>query len=193
MTIRPLIAIVFIFACVTVAWAVLGTSTIARTSSGYDMLGDQVKELWGSPHMQRAPEATLATADKPATNTLPMTGDVITNTGFELVPLGDHGWQPVTHATASDSEVYVERLGAGAEIYFTLRNMRDVTAAVTPTVQADALGLATTPLAATALPAQAGLPVSGTGGTRTITLEIAPQASEIVYVHAWRAYLPVIT
>lgn len=102
------------------------------------------------------------------------------------------GWQPVTHATSSDAQIYVERFGAGTELYFTLRNTRDVTATVTLTVQANALGLATTPLAASALIAQAGLPVSGTGGTRSITMDLAPQTSEIVYVHAWQVYLPAI-
>lgn len=66
MTVRRLIAVVIIFACVAVAWTMLGTSIIARTSSGYDMLGDRVKELWGTPHLQRAPEVSLEAAGKPA-------------------------------------------------------------------------------------------------------------------------------
>jgi len=63
MTARRLVAIIFIFVCVTVAWAVLGTSIIVRTRSGYDVLGEQVQDLWGSPQLQDAPRVTLTAAD----------------------------------------------------------------------------------------------------------------------------------
>ena len=68
MTIRRLVAIVFIFGCVTVAWVILGTSIIARTQSGYALLGEQVEELWGAPHAQSAPVVTLSAADGAAQN-----------------------------------------------------------------------------------------------------------------------------
>ena len=55
MTVRRLIAIVFILICVSVAWAILGTSVTMRTHSGYETLGRQVEELWGAPHLQAAP------------------------------------------------------------------------------------------------------------------------------------------
>ena len=64
MTIRRLMAIVFIFGCVSLAWMVLGTSVYARTHSGYDMLGREVQDLWGGPHVQRAPVVTLSSEDK---------------------------------------------------------------------------------------------------------------------------------
>ena len=63
MTVRRLIAIVFIFFCVTLAWAALGTSVTERTRSGYDLLGGQVEQLWGSEHLQRAPTVVLTRSD----------------------------------------------------------------------------------------------------------------------------------
>jgi hypothetical protein len=55
MTVRRLVAIGFIFVCVTVAWAILSVSINVRTHSGYESLGRQVEELWGAPHVQTAP------------------------------------------------------------------------------------------------------------------------------------------
>lgn len=55
MTAKRLFAIIFIFLCTSVAWAVLGSSVSYRTYSGYTALGQQVAELWGAPHVQRAP------------------------------------------------------------------------------------------------------------------------------------------
>jgi hypothetical protein len=60
MTVRRLVAIVIIFAGVSVAWAILGTSIIVRTRSGYDTLGEQVEELWGAAHVQKAPTVVLS-------------------------------------------------------------------------------------------------------------------------------------
>lgn len=60
MTVRRLFAIIFIFACTSVAWAILGGSIAARTYSGYDTLSRQVAELWGAPHVQMAPSVRLA-------------------------------------------------------------------------------------------------------------------------------------
>lgn len=61
MTVRRLIAIVFIFGCVTVAWMILGSSIFYRTemSDTSRWLGDEVEELWGSEHVQRAPVVVL--------------------------------------------------------------------------------------------------------------------------------------
>lgn len=59
MTFRRLVAIVFIFGCVTVAWVILGTSLITRSSSGYDLLDRQVQGLWGGSHFQKAPQVLL--------------------------------------------------------------------------------------------------------------------------------------
>jgi hypothetical protein len=64
MTVRRLIAIGFIFICVTVAWAILGASVTMRTHSGYESLGRQVEELWGAPHVQTAPEVYFPPPDE---------------------------------------------------------------------------------------------------------------------------------
>jgi len=61
MTIWRLIGIIFIFICITVAWGILGTSIMVRTDSGYDLLNQQVEDLWGSEHYQKAPTVTLKT------------------------------------------------------------------------------------------------------------------------------------
>ena len=61
MTVWRLIGIIFIFVCITVAWGILGTSIMVRTDSGYDLLNQQVEDLWGSEHYQRAPTITLKT------------------------------------------------------------------------------------------------------------------------------------
>jgi hypothetical protein len=61
MTVWRLIGIIFIFICTTIAWGILGTSITVRTDSGYDLLNQQVEDLWGSEHYQRAPTVTLKT------------------------------------------------------------------------------------------------------------------------------------
>lgn len=61
MTIWRLIGIIFIFICITIAWGILGTSILVRTDSGYDLLNQQVEDLWGSEHYQKAPTVTLKT------------------------------------------------------------------------------------------------------------------------------------
>jgi hypothetical protein len=63
MTIWRLIGIIFIFFCTTIAWAILGTSIMARTNSGYTQLNRQVEDLWGSEHYQKAPTVTLKTIE----------------------------------------------------------------------------------------------------------------------------------
>jgi len=60
MTVKRLVAIGFIFVCVTVGWVILGSSIQFRTHSGYTDLGRQVQDLWGSPHTQNAPVVSLS-------------------------------------------------------------------------------------------------------------------------------------
>jgi hypothetical protein len=69
MTYRRLIAITFILICVSAAWAILGTSVSARTTSGYQLLGEQVEDLWGSPHCQCAPTVVISSTGQ---NQLPI-------------------------------------------------------------------------------------------------------------------------
>ena len=55
MTFPRLVAIIFIFVCVTVAWMILGSTVQMRTNDGYESLSEQVSDLWGSEQLQRAP------------------------------------------------------------------------------------------------------------------------------------------
>ncbi len=55
MTVGRLIAIAFIFGCVTVAWFLLGGVTVARTGQVGSQLAPRVSELWGPPLTQTAP------------------------------------------------------------------------------------------------------------------------------------------
>ena len=63
MKVRRLAAIVFIFGCVTLAWVILGTSVISRTNSGFTLLDRQVQGLWGTHHLQKAPQVIFSSAD----------------------------------------------------------------------------------------------------------------------------------
>lgn len=64
MTVSRLIGIIFIFICMTIAWAILGTSIIVRTDSGYTQLDQRVEDLWGSEHSQKAPTVMLTSIQK---------------------------------------------------------------------------------------------------------------------------------
>jgi len=64
MTVWRLIGIIFIFFCTSVAWAILGASIMVRTDAGYTQLNQQVEDLWGSEHYQKAPIVTLTTIEK---------------------------------------------------------------------------------------------------------------------------------
>ncbi|MCX7839669.1 MAG: inner membrane CreD family protein [Anaerolineae bacterium] len=64
MTIPRLIAIVFILACVSVAWLVLAGVTVIRTQDVGRALTPQVGELWGPPLTQGAPTASITSADR---------------------------------------------------------------------------------------------------------------------------------
>jgi uncharacterized repeat protein (TIGR01451 family) len=90
------------------------------------------------------------------------------------------GWQPVTYATTDSDSVYIERFGDWPDLHFTLRNITTSAVAATVTLQANALRLPTIPLTATALLAGTGHPLSGSGDTRTLTVTLDGQASEIL-------------
>ncbi len=64
MTVRRLVAIIFIFGCVTFAWVILGTSVISRTNSGFTLLDRQVQGLWGTNHLQKAPQVILSSSNQ---------------------------------------------------------------------------------------------------------------------------------
>src|SRR5215470_15205530 len=56
--VRRIAAIVFIFVCTTVAWAILGATIFARSESAGSHLQGRVASNWGSPQTQVPPVAT---------------------------------------------------------------------------------------------------------------------------------------
>jgi hypothetical protein len=54
-----LLAIGFIYCCVSVGWMVLGGSVLQRTGEFDERLVREVAQLWGGRHDQRAPEAAV--------------------------------------------------------------------------------------------------------------------------------------
>ena len=66
MTVRRLVAIAFILFGASVAWAMLGSSLLARTGSFDGRLEPQVQLLWGGPHRQVAPSVWIL---RPGTET----------------------------------------------------------------------------------------------------------------------------
>jgi hypothetical protein len=65
MSVSRLLAIIFIFVCVTMAWAILGTSVFVRTESPTlnEALDSRVQELWGTQHIQKSPAAVFDAGD----------------------------------------------------------------------------------------------------------------------------------
>jgi len=107
--------------------------------------------------------------------------------------LNTAGWQPLTYATTSDAQVYIERFGAWPNLHFTLRNTTDAAAAVTVTLQADALHLPDSALTGVALLSGAHYAVGA--GAAQFQVTLGPQASEIIALsrpsgHA--LYLPLV-
>jgi inner membrane protein involved in colicin E2 resistance len=54
---RQILAIIFIFACASVAWAILGATIFSRTYSSDSVAEEKVVSLWGAPQTQRPPTA----------------------------------------------------------------------------------------------------------------------------------------
>ena len=57
MTLKRLLAILFIFASTAIAWFALGGSVVARTGRSDHAMTQAVKTLWGGEHRQTAPRA----------------------------------------------------------------------------------------------------------------------------------------
>lgn len=57
--VKRIIAIILIFLCATVAWAILGATIFSRTYSADGTLKDRVVSIWGAPHRQAPPTATF--------------------------------------------------------------------------------------------------------------------------------------
>ncbi len=56
--VKRIAAIVFIFLCTAVAWAVLGSSIFIRTDDTDARLEGQVASIWGAPQSQMPPTAS---------------------------------------------------------------------------------------------------------------------------------------
>jgi hypothetical protein len=57
MTPPRLAAIGFIFVCTSIAWAILGSTVVSRTGEADYTMRQEVEQLWGGVHSQRAPRA----------------------------------------------------------------------------------------------------------------------------------------
>ena len=58
---KRIIAIVFIFICTSVAWAILGTTLFARTYDSGSISSDRVESTWGTAQNQGPPTASYKT------------------------------------------------------------------------------------------------------------------------------------
>ena len=56
--VKRIVAIVFIFLCASVAWAVLGTTIFSRTYDLNQVSVNKVESLWGTAQNQSPPRAT---------------------------------------------------------------------------------------------------------------------------------------
>ncbi|SVC34734.1 uncharacterized protein METZ01_LOCUS287588, partial [marine metagenome] len=63
MTAGRLLTIFIIFCFVTTAWFLLGFSVTQRTHSGYTKIGKEVQQLWGAPHIQKAPAVNFLVSE----------------------------------------------------------------------------------------------------------------------------------
>lgn len=59
MTVQRLLAIFLVFCGASVGWSILGTSLVARSGEFDGRLRQEVAQLWGGPHRQVAPEASV--------------------------------------------------------------------------------------------------------------------------------------
>jgi inner membrane protein involved in colicin E2 resistance len=57
--VKRIVAIVFIFGCASVAWAVLGATVFSRTYSSNEKSEDRVASTWGTPQDQSPPTASF--------------------------------------------------------------------------------------------------------------------------------------
>lgn len=59
--IKTIIAIIFIFICTSIAWAILGTTIFARTYDSGSVSSTKVASTWGAPQNQGPPTASFIT------------------------------------------------------------------------------------------------------------------------------------
>jgi inner membrane protein involved in colicin E2 resistance len=67
---RQILALVFIFACTTVAWLILGATISSRTYSSNDQLQNHVASTWGTEQQQSPPAASYAVSEAINTTTM---------------------------------------------------------------------------------------------------------------------------
>jgi hypothetical protein len=67
--VKRIIAIFFIFICAAVAWIILGATIFSRTYASDQEMESRVADIWGAPHNQTPPTATIEQPPpKPGTN-----------------------------------------------------------------------------------------------------------------------------
>jgi len=101
----------------------------------------------------------------------------------EIIALNQAGWEPVTQATTSNPQVYIERYGSGSPLYFTLRNM--TTSAITTTVwvNLDDLGLPSAGgYLATEWVSGSSIPTTVQGNTLSLAVPVPAKSTSIVHL-----------
>jgi inner membrane protein involved in colicin E2 resistance len=67
---KRIIAIIFIFVCTTVAWAILGSTIFYRTYNADARLEGRVASIWGAPQTQSPPAASYPRVELKTTETV---------------------------------------------------------------------------------------------------------------------------
>ena len=82
---KRIIAIVFIFICTSVAWAILGGTIFSRTYDSNLVSTERVASLWGSEHYQSPPSASFTTQVQKKEETLENGKKVVKNVTETIV------------------------------------------------------------------------------------------------------------
>ena len=84
---RKIIAIIFIFVCTSVAWAILGATLFARTYDSGSLSSSKVESTWGSEQNQGPPSASFM-KQVPKEGEAVENGKIVKKTWNEDVPVG---------------------------------------------------------------------------------------------------------
>jgi inner membrane protein involved in colicin E2 resistance len=84
---RKIIAIIFIFVCTSVAWAILGATLFARTYDSGSLSSSKVESTWGSEQNQGPPSASFM-KQVPKEDEAVENGKIVKKTWNEDVPVG---------------------------------------------------------------------------------------------------------
>jgi hypothetical protein len=116
---KRILAVVFIFICISAAWVVLSVTILARTETQDSKLRDSVGKLWGTPHMQQAPglftnhPKTSKTADK-----LPLdASNVVVDLKLEYRQKGLL-WYSTYRVKFSGKYIIANNSGKASQLYF---------------------------------------------------------------------------